>query len=453
MSAPRNLLALVGGTLIDGNGGPPLPDSTILIDGERIVAIGDQTLTIPPQANRIVTTGQFVIPGMMDANVHLFLFAITPAELIRYDGRYQELITEAAQVALKYGLTTVFDTWGPRQALTAVSEAINRGEQSGARIFFAGNIIGLGGPTSTDFYPQARGILSKREADAIDARWEQGVGPELLWMTPAQVRERVRSYIANGQQSFLKYAASGHAASHFNYITFSAEVQHAIVEEGHSAGLTVQAHTTSPESLRMEIEAGADLLQHPDLSGLAPIPEEILALIAKRQLPCAALFTTNRFLAWSAAHTPEPYRSYYRIKHDNQLRLVAAGARLLLTSDSGLCPACAKEDPLLGPYVSADDTPLALGEAHLRWLEAAAELGMKPMDILLAATRNVARAYRVDQHLGTLEKGKIADLLVLDGNPLDNVSHYRGIRSIIKAGRLIDRDALPSVSVLTSRGG
>jgi imidazolonepropionase-like amidohydrolase len=447
----HDLLALAGGTIIDGNGGPPIENGVVLIEGKRILAVGPATISVPAQARKLSVAGQFVMPGMMDANVHLFMFTITPGELIRYEQRYEELIGEAAEVALSSGLTTVFDTWGPREALTHIRDEINQGKRVGTRIFFGGNIIGLGGPTSIDFFPQARQVLSKREADEIDSRWEQGVGPELLWMTPEAVRTRVRDYLGSGRQDFLKYAGSGHAATHFSYITFSEEIQRIIVDEGHRAGMTVQAHTTSPTSLRMEIDAGADLLQHPDLSGMVPIPEEILALITDRQLPCASLFCTRRYLAWSEAHLPEPFRSFNRVKHENHRRLVTAGAQLLLTSDSGVCPACAGENPLVGSFLSADDSPLAMGEAHFRWLEAAAELGMRPMDSLMAATRNVARAYKVDKNLGTLEKGKNADVLVLDKNPLQNATNYRSIRLVIKDGAIIDRHSLPTHRILTAR--
>lgn len=447
---PAQSFAIVGGTILDGNGGPPIEDGVVLVHEGRICAVGGSSTIVPPGATRIPAQGKYIIPGMMDANVHLFLYTISPAELIRYEDRYDQVIQEAAEIALRSGLTTVFDTWGPRQALTHVRDKINRGELTGSRIFFAGNIIGLGGPTSMDFFPQARIVLSRRAADNIDSRWEQGVGPELLWMTPEAVRVRIREYIGSGTQNFLKYAASGHAASHFNYLTFTAEVQRLIVEEGHRAGMIVQAHTTSPESLRMEIEAGADLLQHPDLTGMAQIPDSTLALIAERKLPCASLFCTQRFLAWSSQYMPEPFRSYNRYKHENHRRLVAIGAQLLLTSDSGVCPACAAEDPLLGPYLSADDSPLTMGDAHFRWLEAAAELGMRPMDALLAATRNVARAYHVDDELGTLEKGKWADLLILGANPLENPAHYRCIDLVMKAGRVVDLNALPSRKVLTA---
>jgi len=78
--------------------------------------------------------------------------------------------------------------------------------------------------------------------------------------------------------------------------------------KGIAPEMTVQAHSTTPESLRLEIEAGADLLQHGDITGPIPMPEETLSVIASHKLPCAALLTTRRFLAWNEAHMPEPLR-------------------------------------------------------------------------------------------------------------------------------------------------
>ena len=92
---------------------------------------------------------------------------------------------------------------------------------------------------------------------------------------------------------------------------------------------------------------------------------------------------------------------------------------------------------------------MILGEGHFNWLKAMDQKGLNPMENLLAATRNIARAYKVDKDLGTLEKGKIADLLILDKNPLKNVENYRNIHLVMKEGKVVDRTILPLKPILT----
>ena len=89
-----------------------------------------------------------------------------------------------------------------------------------------------------------------------------------------------------------------------------------------------------------------------------------------------------------------------------------------------------------------------LGEGHIDWIRAAEEKGMRPMDVLLAATRNIAQAYRVDSDLGTLEKGKLADMVILDKDPLESPDSYRSISLIIKAGHIVNRSTLPTRRLL-----
>src|SRR5690242_18768486 len=131
-------LLITGATIIDGVADKPLTGSAILVDGGRIRAIGRrEALDVPPDARTLDLAGKFVISGLMNANVHLLVNA-TLETLLRFEGRYEELIAEAAQVALKAGMTTVFDTWGPRRALMAVRDRIDRGETVGSRIRCAG---------------------------------------------------------------------------------------------------------------------------------------------------------------------------------------------------------------------------------------------------------------------------------------------------------------------------
>src|SRR5258708_30904401 len=110
-------LLVSGATIVDGVEDHPIQGHSIWIENGRIKAIGQHgDLNIPTSVKVVDARGKHVIPGLMDANVHL-LGDIRLENLVRYEHRYEELIAEAAQVALKNGLTTVFDTWGPRKPL------------------------------------------------------------------------------------------------------------------------------------------------------------------------------------------------------------------------------------------------------------------------------------------------------------------------------------------------
>src|SRR5262249_32287066 len=159
------------------------------------------------------------------------LFGLHPIEgYIRYMGRYEEIIAEAAQVALKNGLTTVFETWGPRRFLMNVSSRINKGEQPGSRIFCAGNIVGFDGPFSQDFMERAPDVMTAVLCKRINSIWVENVGRHLMWLTPAEVAQEVRAYIAKGV-NFIKYGSNDHWPGAF--LAFSARQQAAIVEEAH----------------------------------------------------------------------------------------------------------------------------------------------------------------------------------------------------------------------------
>ena len=441
--AAENDLALVGGTVIDATGAKPITNGVIVIRDGRISAIGSRgTVVIPRGIRTVEIPGKYVIPGLMDANVHLFLDA-EPENLIKYEGHYEDLIIEAAQIALKNGVTTVFDTWGPREALVTARDRINSGNAEGSRIFLAGNIIGLTGPLSSDFFPEAQKILSATLIDRIDQQWEQGVGADLLWMTPEEVQVKVRAYIKNGRVDFVKYASSGHVNEQF--LAFAPDVQQKIVIEAHQAGLTVQAHSTSVTSLLAEIDAGVDIMQHCDITGPEPIPASTLKIIVERKIPCAAMAVTNRHLQWELSHNfRQGFSEESKTQDLNDRNLIKAGAVLLLTTDSGIFGPDSESSPILGPMLKdVPDVSVRLQDAAFLWLHAVGERGLSPMNALLAATRNIAVAYGKASELGTLEPGKRADLVVLNADPLEDPGNYRKIALVFKDGVSVERDKLP----------
>lgn len=445
--ATAQVLAITGATAIDGTGRPPIADAIVLITNGRITALGSAAeVTVPKGATRIDGRGKFVIPGLMDANLHLYLNGDVES-LVKLEDRYHEVVLEGAQIALKTGMTTVFDTWGPRAPLAKARDMIAAGQAPGSRIYFAGNIIGFGGPFSPDFRGMSADHLSKAFVKRTNDTWEQGTGRELLWMPPDSLRAAIRAYTALGVD-FLKYGASGHVD--MNFISFSERAQKVIVEEGHRAGKTVQAHVTSPESIDMAVEAGVDILTHGDISGPRyPIPQETIAKMVARGTAVSVLAVTRRQIESMEKHSPNGVLTpYMKIAAVNIRNMVKGGVRLMVSTDAGV------ENPVLlaeSPTLVSDtiDARVKLGEGHFNALVALEEAGMAPMEILASATSNIARAYKVDRELGTLERGKIADLVMLDANPLESARNYRRINAVIKDGKVVDLGALPVAPVIS----
>jgi imidazolonepropionase-like amidohydrolase len=446
-------LAITGATIIDGAAQTPIEGCAVWIEAGRIKAIaGCEELRIPSGTKIIDGRGKYVIPGLMNANVHL-LTDVRVEVLARYMGRYEELIAEAAQVALKNGLTTVFDTWGPRRFLMTVRDQINEGTIPGSRIFCAGNIAGFDGPLSQDFDSSgvgtAAGVASAPLVKRINAIWVENVGRQLMWQSPEQVAQEIRAYISKGVD-FIKYASNDHFPGAF--LAFSPRAQAAIVEEAHRAGIMAQAHTMSGEGLRVAVEAGCDLIQHANITGPIAIPEVTLELMAKRRTPAVVFPWTRRGLEWIMANASDEERTMWAASDTNVRNLIGADVPLLLANDGGIFAPEISTNPQFAKTWGAapeDEGLLPLGTGHFVWFRAMEEKGCPPMEILKAATRNVAVANGKGKDLGTLEVGKIADLLILNKNPLHAAENYSSIHMIIKDGVVVDREALPVNRILT----
>ena len=455
-SAVAQTVAITGGTIIDGTGAPPLADGVLIVDAGKIVAIGPKVrITVPAGAETIDAKGKYVIPGLIDANLHL-IYGSYVENLVRYEDRFEGRIEEAAQVALKNGLTTVFDTWGPREPLVNVRDRINAGATIGSRIYLGGNIVGTSSPMGRDFMGGAEAPnASKRFLAKIKDMWEQGVGPELLTMTPEQVREKIRTYVGK-DIDFLKFLVSGHGTPQGEFIAFSPEVMDIIIAEGRRAGLTVQTHTQTVESLRMAVDRNVDLMQHCDATGPTAIPDELVKQMATKKIPCAVLafllITEKRKTLLAAKYGNASSYPFQEVREANLDKMIKAGVPLILGTDSGTWDDADGVSPKqLRLTGDVEDNGVLLGQAHFVWLQVMIEHGMAPMDALMGATSRVAKAYRVNDKLGSLERGKIADVLVLDKNPLEAPENYKSISIVMKAGKVIDRAALPVNPLVTRK--
>ena len=452
-------IVLRGATLIDGTGAPPLENSVIVIEGNKFSLVGsEKDINIPEGANIIDAQGKYIIPGMMDANIHLFR-DVSIEFIARYEDRLELLIAEAAQISLKYGLTTVFDTWGPLQPLMNVRDRINRNEIPGSRLFVAGNIVGLSGPFGRDFNTRASWVAPKRFVQRINAMFEENTGPQLSLLSPEQLRGEIKIYVDRGID-FLKYAVNGHDCKGCSglpeklnlawLLLFTPEAQKVIVEESHRANITVQTHTNTVVALRQAVEAGVDLMQHCALTGEHPIPDSLIQLMLEKNIHCAVQPRTLKRIETESNNADIFLRSpkSQKTRHENQVRLIKSGAPLLLATDAGVANPIKTE-------VEADkdqfevEHPEMIGEAHFIWFRAMIEKGMTPMQCILSATRNNADAYGKLDEIGTVESGKLADLVVLEKNPLTDIENTRSISMVIKNGQIVDRESLPLEPILT----
>src|SRR5437773_6576074 len=215
--------ALVGATVIDGNGGSPIGDATIVIAGSRITAVGPRSrVSIPSDANQVDVRGRWILPGLIDTNVHLSLYGGQNdryESLVRYQPRQNDIVLEAAQIDLSYGITTVRDSYGALVPLTKVRGAIARGDAIGTRILAAGNILGWSGPYSFSF-SRVIGQLTLFQEQMNDFI-AQGGGEELMAMSPQELRKAIDAYI-DRRPDFLKYGGTSHF-SEPTFIGFSPE--------------------------------------------------------------------------------------------------------------------------------------------------------------------------------------------------------------------------------------
>ena len=469
--AQQSLLAIVGATVIDGNGGSPVPNAVVVITGSRISAVGPRASTrVPDGAETIDGTGAFVVPGFVDTNVHLSLYGGVNDRyetLVRYYDRQQEIVLEAAQIQLAYGVTTVRDSYGMLRPLVAVRDRVAAGAAIGPRILAAGNILGWSGPYSISFSlirPAGLTLFQEQMNDEI----AQGGGEELMAMTPADLARAIDAYLDKGPD-FLKYGGTSHFAEP-TYIGFSPDAQRVIVERAHARGKMAETHSTTLEGLRLSIEAGIDGIQHPELLDGADLSDALIRQIADRKLYCSMLVNTITGEAWekhlkdrgdaekkqaeadkklSRPRTTFEDRSRAAelgigvdVRRRNAEKLVKAGVLITIGTDNYWAAAS-----------ELSRTPKPQNQDHgigtIIGIEGLVELGMTPSQAIVAATRNGAIAARLLSEFGTIEAGKRADLLLLSADPLADIHNIRKIARLIIDGRVVDRASLPQRRVLS----
>jgi imidazolonepropionase-like amidohydrolase len=419
-----SLRALVGGTLVDGYSTRPLRNSVIIIEGERIKAIGQVgTLGIPSGAEVVSTEGMTVLPGLWDMHVHLMIDG--HADYEHWDKTYPPLMEKvimpaSAKQLLMAGVTSARDLGGPLKASLAVRDAINGGKIPGPTMYVSGPFIQHAPYPGTEYF-----------------RW--GVSG------PDDARAKVRQ-LAEAGVNVIKLIDQDQMAMD--------EVQ-AVVDEAHKHNLPVVAHSHRPDEIRRGLLAGVDCFEHTGLGSAPEYPADILSLIRERtaKMSLGPLYWTPTIQgllnyeylrdnpeqlddpAWHEG-LPEdiiadikksiehPERlSYYQLtparrptlaRKFNQLR--ESGVVLLVGTDSGI--------------------PLQF-HSSTTWRELDAwvnTLGVDSMTAIRAATYWPSVAMKVDKEVGTVSEGKYADIIAVRGDVLRYIDLLQRVDIVIKHG-------------------
>jgi len=426
-SAQSAPLALVGGRLIDGFGGHPLANSVIVIENERVSAIGTVgALKVPADAEVISTEGMDLLPGLWDCHVHTMILG--HSDYAHWDKTYpprmgSEIMPAAARQLLMAGVTSARDLGGPLKESISLRDRINRGELLGPTLYVAGPFLQHEPYPGTEYF-----------------RW--GV------KGAADAKAKVKQ-LADAGVNIIKMIDQ-------DQMTMD-EVK-ALVDEAHAHKLPVVAHAHRPEEIRRGLAAGVDCFEHTGLAAAPGYPNDILNALHERtaKMSLGPLFwcpTIEGFINYeSLVDNPEPLddpKNYdgvpadiaadikQSIAHPNQLayyqitplraktvahkfkQLRESGVVMLIGTDSGI--------------------PMKF-HSQSTWHELDAwvnHLGVDSMTAIRAATYWPAVMMKVDKDYGSISEGKFADVIAVRGDVLQHIDLLQRVDLIVKHGKRV----------------
>ena len=383
--------ALAGATVIDATGRDPIQDAVVVIRAGRIADVGPRATTpIPADLPVVRVDGRTIVPGLWDMHTHVTQI-------------------EWAPVYLGAGVTTVRDMGNEFEFVTALRDAVASGRVAGPRLLLAGLIDG-GGPNAFGVYYAT---------------------------TPDEAKQMVAKYRAARFQQIKVYSL------------LTPVVVAAICAEAHRLGMTVTGHVPAGMSIEQAVSAGMDQIAHLPIRGEAGTPEVELtiAFLKRHETVIDPTQSWNELLGHAAAtpiaqfnpgvnKIPSPLNRLFSNAGSASIDAATARGRV----ERGLRIVRALHDAGV-PVVVGTDEGLPGHSVH-REIELYVEAGLTPMQALQSATIVPARAMKLDRELGTIEKGKRADLAILDASPLEQIQNIRRVRWTVSAGRMIEAAAL-----------
>jgi len=407
MTAPGTQL-IRDATLIDGLGGEPRRDWAVAVEGDRIAWVGPsaQAPTFEPSAV-IDARGRSLLPGLINCHVHLcndgsadlfgqVLNDSVPIATIRS--------VLNARLTLLAGITTVRDCGAANQIAIEIGKAVDRGLIEGPRVRAAGRVVTMTG---------GHGHFIGREADG-----------------PDEVRKAVRAEIKGGA-NFIKLMATGGVLTPGvdpTQTAFSLEEMAAGVEEAHKAGRPAASHAIGNGGIKNALKAGIDSVEH----GFYLDDEAINLALKNQAFIVPTLIAVDQIVNNGAGggipdwvvRKAESESGHHR---ESFVMAVKSGVRIAAGTDAGT------------PFNPHGDLALELAKM--------VEFGLPPMLALVAATSNAARLLRMDDQIGSIEKGKVADLILVPGDPLKDIGVMRRPAFVMKSGSAVRNQVGRTVAV------
>jgi imidazolonepropionase-like amidohydrolase len=441
-AAAADDLAVVGATLFDGTGRPPVADAVLVVSGDHIRAAGPRSTVSIPKGVRIVDgRGRWLVPGLVDAHVHFFQSggAYTRPDVIdlrahrtyeREIALIKERLPRTFARYLLSGITTAVDVGGPFWNFEVRDRA--RATPLAPRVFVAGPLI------STVDRPQL----------------DLGDPPIVKIADPAGARELVKREVARRPdlvKVWFIYRPGDDLAA-------GKAIVAATVEESRAHGLRVAVHATQLETARAAVEAGAAVLVHSVTD--KPVDEAFVKLLLDRRvIYIPTLFVGQGYdlvLSGSWAPTaaekrlgdPDAIATFEEIKTFPEFKPRSprpdvgrvAAANLKRLAEAGVTIAAGTDAGNIGTLH---------GPSLFRELRLMVEAGMSPSAVLVAATRNGAMVGG-EKDLGTLEPGRLADFLLLRADPLADLANLEDPVSVVKGGHALDAAELRRAAALPS---
>jgi imidazolonepropionase-like amidohydrolase len=380
------------------------PGWSVLVRGERIAAVGpSREIAAAPEARRLSLAGMTLLPGLIEGHSHLLLHPYNEAawnDQVLHEPlalRVARAVNHARRT-LEAGFTTIRDlgSEGAAEADVGLKQAIEQGIIPGPRMLVVTRAI------------VATGSYGPR---GFDPRWDVPQGAEEASGLDELTRV-VRSQIGKGADWIKVYADYRWGPAGEARPTFSLEELTRIVETARSSGRPVVAHAGTPEGMRRAVLAGVETIEHGDAG-----TTEVFTLMAQRGVALcptlAAGDATRQYAGWRKGVDPEP--SQIAEKRASFQRALAAKV-----------PICAGSD--VGVFAHGDNA---------RELELMVEYGMPALEVLRAATSGNAKIFHLDDQLGQIRPGLLADLVAVSGDPSQEIGALRQVRLVMKGGQLI----------------